>query len=109
MGPVLVFNRLSRVATKRTCPMRLRSFPALIAPALIPALALALPTMSGGAVPSEARETVTVAVTPDGTKAYVGNNEDGSVSVIDAVNDLKLAELPVTIPTQDLPYRPIDI
>lgn len=69
----------------------------------------AVPVRLVAAVPSGPRETLTVAVTPDGTKAYVGNVEDGSVSVVDAINDVKLAELPVTVPAGDLPYRPIDV
>jgi YVTN family beta-propeller protein len=72
-------------------------------------LSNAVPVRVVGALPSGPRETLTVAVTPNGTKAYVGNEVDGSVSVVDAVNDVKLAELPITIPAEDLPYRPIDI
>ena len=61
------------------------------------------------APPAGARKTQSMAVTPDGTLAYVADNLDGVVSVVDAVNDTKLTDLPVTVGAGDVPYRPVRI
>jgi YVTN family beta-propeller protein len=60
-------------------------------------------------VPSGPRETLAVAVTPDGSRAYVGNPEDGAVSVVNLANGAKQAELAVTVTAEGLPFRPIDL
>ena len=69
----------------------------------------AVTTRMVAATPAGARETLALAVTPDGAKAYVGNPEDGAVSVIDLVSGVKHAELAVTIAAEGIPFRPIDL
>jgi YVTN family beta-propeller protein len=59
--------------------------------------------------PAGPRESVSVVVTPDGAKAYVGHEIDGSVSVVDLAAGAKLGELPVTIPANLIPYIPLDL
>src|SRR6185437_14071217 len=74
-------------------------------------------TMYGNAVayrvqatlPAGARKTQSMAATPDGTRAYIADNLDGVVSVVDAVNDTKLTDLPITVGAGDVPYRPVRI
>lgn len=61
------------------------------------------------ALPSGARETTAIAATPDGRRAYVGHKRGGIITVVDAVNNTRLAELPVTVGAQGLPSRPIQI
>jgi len=61
------------------------------------------------ALPAGPRETLAVAVTPDGAKAYVGNTEDGAVSVIDLANGEKKAELAISTTAEGIPFRPIDL
>ena len=72
-------------------------------------LSNAVPFRVVDAAPSGRRVTIAVAATPDGAKAYVAHLQDGSVSVIDAVNDVKLTELPITPSASGLPYRALDI
>jgi YVTN family beta-propeller protein len=58
-------------------------------------LSNALPFRIAEAPPAGARHPLAVAATPDGTRAFVVHEEDGSLSVIDAVHDVKLLDLPV--------------
>lgn len=60
-------------------------------------------------LPAGARETVAIATTPDGRRAYVGHRKGGIVTVIDAVNNTKLTELPITTAATAVPYKPIRI
>lgn len=48
--------------------------------------------------PSGTRNPEAIVVTPNGRKAYVAHEEDGTISVIDALSDLKV---------DDIPYAPI--
>jgi len=73
------------------------------------ALSNAVPFKIVDAAPSGRRASRAVAATPDGSRAYVAHLEDGSVSVIDAVNDVKLTELPITPSAADVPHRALDI
>jgi YVTN family beta-propeller protein len=47
------------------------------------------------ATPSGARRSVAIAVTTDGSQAFVAQQGDSAVSVVDALNDVKIADLPV--------------
>jgi YVTN family beta-propeller protein len=47
------------------------------------------------APPAGARKPEAIAVTPDGTRAFVANAADGTVQVLDAANDVLLEEIPV--------------
>jgi|GEM_PF-2796894 len=47
------------------------------------------------APPSGPRQPAAMVVTPDGTKAYVAHERDATISVIDAVNDVLLDEIPI--------------
>jgi YVTN family beta-propeller protein len=69
----------------------------------------AVPVRIVTGAPSGPRESVAVAVTPDGSKAYVGHEIDGSVSVVDLASGASLGELPVTIPANLIPYIPLDL
>jgi len=59
------------------------------------------------ALPSGPRKTISLAVTPDGTRAFVADKLSGVVTMLDAVNDTKLADLPITLPAAGLPFRPV--
>src|SRR5688572_21728628 len=48
--------------------------------------------------PAGARRPEALAVTPDGTRAFVVNEADVTVQVLDAVNDVLLEEIPVAPP-----------
>ncbi|MCD2339409.1 hypothetical protein LRH25_03540 [Ideonella azotifigens] len=61
------------------------------------------------APPSGARKTSAIAVTPDGTRAYVADKLSGVITVLNAVNDTKLADLPITSAVGTTPHRPIRI
>lgn len=61
------------------------------------------------ATPTGPRETLAIAVTPDGDKAYVGNREDGAISVVSLANGVKQAELAITTSAAGIPFRPIDL
>ncbi len=54
------------------------------------------------AAPSAPRRPVAVAVTPDGTRAFVAHRADASISVIDAVNDSVLHDVPVANDPRDV-------
>jgi len=58
-------------------------------------LSNALPFRIGLAPPQGPRNPVAIAATPDGTRAYVAHEEDGSLSVIDAQADALLLDMPV--------------
>ena len=53
--------------------------------------------------PSGQRKTVSLAVTPDGRRAFVADALSGVVTLVDAVNDQKLLDLPVTLPAGTVP------
>lgn len=57
--------------------------------------------------PSGQRKTVSLAVTPDGRRAFVADALSGVVTLVDAVNDQKLLDLPVTLPAGTVPHRPV--
>lgn len=59
--------------------------------------------------PSGPRKTSAIAVTPDGTRAYVADNLDGVVTVLDAVADTLLAQLPISVDAGDVPHRPVRV
>ncbi|MFZ2987965.1 beta-propeller fold lactonase family protein [Ideonella sp.] len=61
------------------------------------------------ALPSGARKTTSMALTPDGTRAYVVDQLSGVVTVLDAVNDRKLADLPITLASGTTPHRPVRV
>ncbi|HEX5008964.1 MAG TPA: hypothetical protein VFY71_01090 [Planctomycetota bacterium] len=58
-------------------------------------LSNALPFRIGLQPPAGARHPVALAASPDGARAFVAHEEDGSVSVIDAAADQLLLDLPV--------------
>lgn len=55
----------------------------------------AIPVRPSSTSPSGARQPEAISVTPDGTRAYVLHEEDGTVSVLDAVTDTLLFDRPV--------------
>jgi YVTN family beta-propeller protein len=59
--------------------------------------------------PTGARKTLSIAVTPDGTRAYVADKLSGYVTIIDATSDTKLADLPITLAVGSTPHRPVRI
>jgi YVTN family beta-propeller protein len=61
------------------------------------------------AAPGGQRASRALAVTPDGRRAYVVHQVDGSVSVIDARTDTLVRELPVTTGARSVPHRPVDV
>lgn len=61
------------------------------------------------APPSGARVPLSVAVTPDGTRAFVANRDDGTVSVIDTATDAVLAEVPAGPSARALPHGPVHV
>jgi len=69
-------------------------------------LSNALPFRIEAAPPAGARHPIAIAATPDGTRAFVAHEEDGSISVIDAVNDVKLLDLPVGDEPADVAVDP---
>jgi DNA-binding beta-propeller fold protein YncE/mono/diheme cytochrome c family protein len=60
-------------------------------------------------LPEGPRETAAIATTPDGRRAYVGHKTGGIVTVLDAVNNTKLTELPITAVARGVPFKPIRI
>ncbi len=78
-------------------------------PGASPALSNSVVFRVSEQAPQGRRVTQAVAVTPDGSKAYVAHQVDGSVSVIDAQNDVALAELPISVPAIDIPMRALDL
>lgn len=69
----------------------------------------AVPIRAEAAPSTGPRMTRSIATTPDGAKAYVAHEADGSVSVIDAVTDTKLAELPLGPSARGIPHRPVNV
>ena len=74
-----------------------------------PRFSNALPIRGQQGQPAGGRASRAIAVTPDGAKAFVAHQLDGAVSVIDAVNEVKLTELPVGPAARAIPHRPLDI
>lgn len=72
-------------------------------------LSNAVPFRAQSLAPSGGRSPRAIAVTPDGTKAYVAHQLDGAVSVIDLVTGAKIRELPVGPSAARMPFRPLDI
>ena len=72
-------------------------------------LSNAVPIRIEATMPTGPRVSQALAVTPDGSKAYVAHQLDGSVSVIDAINDVKMAELPIGPSARAIPHRPVDV
>jgi DNA-binding beta-propeller fold protein YncE len=58
--------------------------------------------------PSGPRQPEAIAVSADGTTAFVAHEEDGTVSVIDAINDTLLFDMPVTIDPPSI-GQPLDL
>jgi DNA-binding beta-propeller fold protein YncE len=62
------------------------------------------------AAPSGARRTLSMAVTPSGSKVYVVDKFSGVLTVVDSVNDVVQAQLPITQGFDNaLPHRPIRV
>ncbi len=59
--------------------------------------------------PSGARVPSSIAVTPDGTRAFVAHRDDGSVSVIDAAADALLLDVPCGPGARRLPLNPVHV
>ncbi|MEM7205522.1 MAG: beta-propeller fold lactonase family protein [Planctomycetota bacterium] len=69
----------------------------------------AVPLRFEAAAPSGSRAPRAVVVTPDGAKAYVAHQLDGVVTVIDAVADVVVRELPLGPAARAIPHRPLDV
>ena len=52
--------------------------------------------------PAGPRQPEAVAVSPDGTRAWVVHEEDASISVIDSVNDVLLYDMPIGTPAESV-------
>jgi hypothetical protein len=61
------------------------------------------------AAPSGSRKLLSLAASPDGTRAYIADKNSGVISVIDATSDSKLMDLPITVPTNSIPHRPVRV
>lgn len=61
------------------------------------------------AAPSGARAPRAFAITPDGTKAYVAHQLDGTVTAVDLVAAAVRADLPIGVPARALPHHPLDV
>ncbi|MEO0972582.1 MAG: beta-propeller fold lactonase family protein [Pseudomonadota bacterium] len=60
-------------------------------------------------LPSGQRASRALAVTPDGRRAYVVHQVDGTVTVVDSQADAVVAELPITTGARSVPHRPVDV
>ncbi|MEO0425673.1 MAG: hypothetical protein AAF184_25310, partial [Pseudomonadota bacterium] len=61
------------------------------------------------AQPAGQRASRALAVSPDGARAYVVHQVDGTVTAVDAGADRVLAELPITVGARSIPHRPVDV
>lgn len=59
--------------------------------------------------PAGARAPRALAVAAGGGKAYVAHQLDGTLSVVDLVNGVKQADLPIGPAARAIPYRPLDV
>jgi YVTN family beta-propeller protein len=49
---------------------------------------------------------LSIAITPDGTRAYVTNSNSGTISVIDTATNSVIATIPVGLPIFDIAFTP---
>lgn len=61
------------------------------------------------APPSGRRTTISLAVTPDGARAYAAHRDDGSLTVVDAQANAVLAQVPIGPPATHLLHRPVAV
>ncbi|MEM9387850.1 MAG: beta-propeller fold lactonase family protein [Pseudomonadota bacterium] len=61
------------------------------------------------ALPIGQRASRALALTSDGSRAYVVHEVDGTVTVVDANANAVLAELPITTGARAVPYRAVDV
>lgn len=111
-------GRLSAAGTA-SLPVALPGGPALdgavlYAQALVTAagesrLTNAVPFRLQSAAAAGGRAPRSLAVTADGAKAYVAHQADGTVSVVDLIAGVKVADLPVGPAARGVPYRPLDV
>jgi YVTN family beta-propeller protein len=69
----------------------------------------AVPIRAQSKPAADPRVPLAIAAAPDGTKAYVAHQLDGSVTVIDAAADVKMADLPVGPSARAIPHRAMDV